>query len=86
LGWALKFKASVEKDLAEVPAKERRRIVETLERALDGPRQQGKPLTGDKRDLWCYRVGDYRIICDIEDLQLVVLVVRVGHRRDVYKS
>ena len=49
------------------------------------PRQFGKPLSGDKAGLWSYRVGDYRIICLIEDERLVVVVVSVGHRRDVYR-
>jgi mRNA interferase RelE/StbE len=47
------------------------------------PRQLGKPLWGEKDDLWSYRVGDYRIIALIEDNTLVVVVVSVGHRRDI---
>jgi mRNA interferase RelE/StbE len=49
------------------------------------PRQFGKALLGDKFGLWRYRVGDYRIVCRFEDAALVVLVVRVGHRREVYE-
>ena len=53
--------------------------------AIGDPRQLGKPLHGDKGDLWSYRVGDYRIICMIEDRRLVVVVVSVRHRREAYR-
>lgn len=45
----------------------------------------GKALTGGFERLWCYRVGDYRIICDIEDDKLVILVVELGNRREIYR-
>lgn len=52
---------------------------------LENPRSLGEALHGSRLgDFWKYRVGDYRIIAAIEDSQLVVLVLRVGHRRDVY--
>ncbi len=54
-------------------------------RAADNPRQWGKPLHGDKGGLWRYRVGDYRLICDIQDERITVLVVRVGHGKDGYR-
>ena len=53
--------------------------------ASGNPRQFGKSLRGDKGEFWSYRVGDYRIISLIEDERLVVVVVSVGHRRDVYR-
>lgn len=49
------------------------------------PRRFGKALTSDRVGLWRYRVGDYRLICRIEDDRLVVLVLAVGHRREVYE-
>ncbi|MET3897064.1 mRNA interferase RelE/StbE [Devosia sp. UYZn731] len=53
---------------------------------LDDPRQLGKALQGSKLgSLWRYRVGDFRIICDLQDTKLVVLVVGVGNRRDIYR-
>ncbi|GAA6615508.1 type II toxin-antitoxin system RelE family toxin [Scytonema sp. NUACC26] len=51
----------------------------------ENPRRFGEGLSADKVGLWRYRVGDYRIVCQIEDQKLVVLVVRVGHRRNVYE-
>jgi mRNA interferase RelE/StbE len=53
--------------------------------AIEDPRKLGKPLKGDKGDLWRYRIGDYRAICKIEAERLVVLVLEVGHRREVYR-
>ena len=51
----------------------------------DNPRSGGKGLTADKRGLWRYRIGDYRLICSIEDERLVILMLSVGHRSIVYK-
>ena len=49
----------------------------------DNPRSLGKALTADKAGAWRYRVGDYRIICEIHDYEVVILVLSVGHRREV---
>ncbi len=49
------------------------------------PRRFGKALTGDKKGWWRYRVGDYRILADIQDDQLIILVIEVGHRSSVYR-
>jgi len=64
-----------------------RRIRDELEEIakLEDPRSRGKALVGNLAGLWRYRVGDYRIICDIEDGRLVILVVDVAHRREVYR-
>jgi len=59
-------------------------FVQKLE-TLENPRILGKSLQGNLSDYWCYRVGDYRIICEIQDHQLIVLVVGIGHRSDVYR-
>lgn len=53
--------------------------------ARDDPRQFGKPLRGDRGEFWSYRVGAWRIICMIEDRRLVVVVISVGHRREIYR-
>ncbi|MEM9480625.1 MAG: type II toxin-antitoxin system RelE/ParE family toxin [Verrucomicrobiota bacterium] len=63
------------------------RIVRFLKKRVQGaedPRQFGKRLTGDLGEFWRYRVDDYRLLCQIKDEELIVLVVRVGHRREVY--
>ncbi|MBR0139813.1 MAG: type II toxin-antitoxin system RelE/ParE family toxin [Firmicutes bacterium] len=51
----------------------------------EDPRAHGRALTADLAGLWRYRIGDYRLICKIEDDILVILALSVGHRRDVYK-
>ncbi|WP_439849172.1 type II toxin-antitoxin system RelE family toxin [Thioalkalicoccus limnaeus] len=51
--------------------------------ALDDPRRRGKPLVGDTKGLWPYRVGDYRILCELRDNELIILVVTLGHRRQI---
>lgn len=63
------------------------RILDALDEIakLDDPRSKGKVLAGNLAGLWRYRVGDYRILCNIEDGKLVVLVVDVAHRREVYR-
>jgi len=50
----------------------------------EDPRSHGKALKGNLKNQWRYRVGNYRILCDIEDNRLVILVISVGHRRDIY--
>ena len=50
------------------------------------PRLHGKSLTGDKAGQWRYRVGDYRILAEISDERVIVLVLRIGHRKDIYNG
>ena len=55
-------------------------------RAAEAPRQYGKAMKGEYAGRWRYRVGVYRVVCSLRDDVLVIEVVRVGHRRDVYKN
>jgi mRNA interferase RelE/StbE len=76
------------KELSKLDKPVEKRILKFLrERVakLDDPRQVGARLQGAMTGLWKYRVGDYRLICSLESDRLVVLVLRVGHRREVYK-
>ena len=50
----------------------------------ENPRQHGKGLTANRSGQWRYRIGDYRLICQIDDGKLVILALSVGHRREVY--
>lgn len=54
--------------------------------ALQDPRLRGKPLKGNKAGLWRYRAGNYRILCEIKDDELIILALEVGHRKDVYEK
>jgi mRNA interferase RelE/StbE len=85
--WKVEYLASAAKSFRKIDPQQRRRIRAFLEERvmdLDHPRQLGKPLKGELTELWRYRVGDCRVICQIQDDRLVALVVRVAHRKDVY--
>ena len=60
--------------------------MQTRLEGIENPRASGKPLTGTKKQFWRYRAGNYRIICDIEDDICIILVISVGHRKDVYSK
>ena len=86
--WQIEWEDKAVKELKELDVRAQRTIVRFLREKIateDDPRRFGDPLTKDLKGLWKYRIGDYRIICSIENKRVVVLVVRVGHRRSVYK-
>jgi mRNA interferase RelE/StbE len=88
LVWTIEFRPNAVSDLRRLDLPVQRRIRRFLRErviACGNPRQLGKPLHGNKGDLWSYRVGDYRIICTIEDSRLVVVVVALGHRGQIYR-
>ena len=72
------------RDVRGLPAGVAERTRRGLERLAEDPRL-GKPLQGELRPFWSYRVGDYRIVYEIRDGELVVLVVMIGHRREIYE-
>ena len=87
--WAVELAESAADALDALDPTSRRRIQRFLQEWLqqtDNPRQRGKPLSGRYAGLWRYRVGEYRLVCQIQDARLVVLVVKLGHRGDVYKK
>ena len=89
MGWKIKYLKSVRKDLRKIDKKEREKIREYLENYivnLDNPRSFGKALKGTHSEFWRYRVGHYRIICELDDDSITVLVIRVGHRKEIYKK
>jgi mRNA interferase RelE/StbE len=86
--WRIEITRTAEKQIQKLSRGAQESIIQFLRarvRTADNPRQLGKPLHGDKGGLWRYRVGDYRLICDIRDERITILVVRVGHRKDVYR-
>jgi mRNA interferase RelE/StbE len=88
LAWKIEFERDAIRQLNQLDQSIRAQIVAYMERRIVGsgnPRQLGKPLRGPKRGLWSYRVGHYRIVCRIEDQRVVIVVVSVGHRKDVYR-
>ena len=88
MAWRVEYSTGVEKQLRNMGRDADRRIrrqLETVIANLDDPRQVGGPLMGKLKGYWRYRIGDYRVLCDIRDAQLIVLVIEVGHRREVYR-
>jgi mRNA interferase RelE/StbE len=88
LAWTVKISDVAERQLRKLDRPVQKRILDWLNDRIEGcknPRHFGEPLKGDHAGLWRYRVGDYRILCEIQDQKLVVLVLTIGHRRQVYK-
>ena len=82
--YSLRFKASVAKDLRRLPKKDVARILKRIESLAEDPRPTGcEKLSG--RDVYRVRQGRYRILYEIRDNELIVLVIRISHRRDVYR-
>ena len=81
----ISIERSAQKALARISEPAQTRIIAAIRLLAESPRPPGtKKLTG--RDAWRIRVGDYRVIYEISDRQLVILVVSVGHRRDIYRQ
>lgn len=88
MGWQIELTDEAVKQLKKIGHSDAVRIRDYLKeriQPLTDPRQLGKPLQGGMRDLWRYRVGDYRLIAQIKDERVCVLIVRIGHRKDVYR-
>jgi len=88
LAWRLEFLPEAAKELRKLDRTAAARIVTTLEEriaVLDDPRALGSALTGDHAGFWRWRIGDYRVVARIEDERITILVVRVAHRREVYR-
>jgi mRNA interferase RelE/StbE len=88
LVWKIEFEESAKKELSKLDKQTAKRIIDFIKERLssiDNPRNLGKRLKGSKSgDFWRYRIGDYRIICAIEDNSTKILVICVSHRKDVY--
>jgi mRNA interferase RelE/StbE len=89
LGFEIEFDPEALEDLKKLDRPVQQRLVGFLRQrvaTLDNPREIGEPLSGARLgNYWKYRVGDWRIICAIEDRRIVVRVVRIGNRREVYR-
>ena len=89
MAWKVELDRAAVRDLDQLDPSAARRILAFLHgrvAALDDPRSIGEALKGSALgEFWKYRVGDYRLICSIEDKRILILVLRVGHRREVYE-
>lgn len=89
MAWRIELHPQAEKELSKLDPEVARKIVRFLrERVapLEDPRSIGEALKGPELGrFWKYRVGDYRLICHIQDQRITILLVTIGHRRDVYR-
>jgi len=87
LAWSIEYDPGALKDLKKLDRTIQREILDCMDMRVGTaahPRNFGKPLRASKFGLWRYRVRDYRIICELQEKRLVVLVVAVGHRSTIY--
>ena len=88
MAWTIEYTDTAKGQLRKLDKQTARRIIDFMDERIAGqenPRNTGKALTGPLGGLWRYRVGDCRVICDIQDGALRVLVVQVGSRREIYR-
>jgi mRNA interferase RelE/StbE len=85
--WTIKLNQSAAKALKLLNNQSKRRLESFIDNltTIDNPRSKGKSLKGNLKGLWRYRVGDYRLICQIKDKELIILIVEIDHRKDIYK-
>ena len=89
MAWRVELSETADRELSKLDPQQAKRILKFLHERVakaDDPRSLGKALRGARLgEFWKYRVGDYRLICHIVDKRLVVLVLRLGHRREIYR-
>lgn len=88
MAWTIEYSDQARRQVRKLSSRWAKVILDYMDyriAASDDPRQFGKGLVGDLSGYWRYRVGDYRIVCELIDDRLVVLVVEIGHRSDVYR-
>ncbi|MFR8480722.1 MAG: type II toxin-antitoxin system RelE family toxin [Varibaculum timonense] len=85
--WRIDFTRRTEKALSKIDNTATKRILKELHTVsqLDNPRSKGKALKGELSGYWRYRVGTYRVICDILDSELLILAIDLRHRHDIYE-
>jgi mRNA interferase RelE/StbE len=87
LAWTIEIDSFAQKQLRKLDRPVQKRLLDWLDERIEGcknPRHFGEPLRGDLNGLWRYRVGDYRIICEMQEQKLIVLALAIGHRREIY--
>jgi mRNA interferase RelE/StbE len=84
--WKIDFSEKAKRNLKKLNFAIQKRILLYLDFIrLKNPKDFGDGLVGDKNGLWRYRIGDYRIIAEIKQKEIIILIVDIGHRREVYK-
>lgn len=89
MAWIIEYAQTAVSQIGKLDRQIARRILDYMDEkiaSLDDPRIRGKALTGPLGELWRYRIGDYRVICAIQDNHFRILVVEVGHRKQIYRK
>lgn len=88
MSYSVRYDEKALKQLKKMDRSVQKLITSWIEKNLidtENPRLHGKGLSGDKSGYWRYRVGDYRILADIRDDEIIIIIVEIGHRREIYK-
>ncbi|MCF7531779.1 type II toxin-antitoxin system RelE family toxin [Pseudomonas petrae] len=88
MAWTIKYTETAKKQLKKLDKQTARRVLDFMDERVavrDDPCSVGKALTSPKGGLWRYRIGDLRVICDIQNGELTILVIELGNRREVYR-
>lgn len=85
MAYIVRFERSALRELAALPERDQKRIIKKIEALSQDPHPAGSKKLKGNDEIWRIRVGDYRVLCRIKDAELVVLVVKVAHRREVYR-
>lgn len=83
--WRIEFTRTAEQQFRDLPRKEQRRLAARIDALADNPRPPGVKKLAGEESLYRLRSGDYRVLYTVKDTLLIVLVVKIGHRRDVYR-
>jgi len=88
VAWTIEFERKARRSFDKLPDPVAQRIASTLKAIskFENPRDRGIAMTGEWAGHWRYRIGDYRVIARLEDGRMVILVVALGHRREIYRS
>jgi len=86
MAYTVEVETKAAREIRDLPKSDQRRVVAKIETLAANPRPAGSTKLEGNSNLWRVRVGDYRILYEIRDQKLIVMVVKVGHRRDVYRG
>ncbi|WP_313510959.1 type II toxin-antitoxin system RelE/ParE family toxin [Enterococcus sp.] len=88
MGFKVRYEKEAQKNLKKMDKFQARIIINWIEKNLvecEDPFQHGKGLTADKSGLWRYRVGNYRILADVSSEEITILILKIGHRKEIYQ-
>ena len=89
MSYSVETTSRFDKEFKKLDRYTQRMIKAWIDKNLEGctdPRRHGKELTANRSGQWRYRIGDYRLICEIKDNRLIILALNIGHRREVYNK